>query len=92
MIFVLAAHLEDARQWAKFNGHAPSEWRYVGQSWNFPRLLVSEQDRIVRTARAAEHPAAPELERWLEHLLDAAGLTETVTGRLVRQQSADSQG
>lgn len=91
MIFVLAANLEDARQWAKFNGCARSEWLYVGQSWHFPRLFVSEQDRIVRTARAAEHPAAPELERWLEHLLDAAGLTETVTGRLVRQQPQGPQ-
>jgi hypothetical protein len=86
VIYVLARDLTDALQWANFNGHAKAEVTYVGQSWHLRGTIVAETDRIVRTARAAEHPAAPELERAVEHCLRYNRVTETKDGLLVRQE------
>lgn len=86
MIYLLAGNLEDARQWAHRNGLARGEVVYVGQSWNLPRTMYDERDRVARTERAAEHPEHAALERMLEHTLTSCGLTETLHGRLVRRQ------
>lgn len=84
--YILAKDLEDARQWTHFNGVPRDESVYLGQSWNIPRRIFAETDRIVRTAMHQAHPAAAELERWLQRALDHCGLTETCHGGLVRQE------
>lgn len=85
MIYILAASLEDARQWCHFNGVARNDSVYVGQTWSLPSRLFDERDRIVRTAMHQAHPAILELERQLGQTLDVSALTETKDGRLVRQ-------
>lgn len=83
--YLLAKDLSDAREWARFNGLACHEWTYLGQSWHIPRRIIAETDRVVRTARSQEHPAAAELERHLAEALDYHRLTETQHGALVRR-------
>jgi hypothetical protein len=85
MIYVLAAHLEDCRQWCTANGVARVDVIYVGQTWALPRRFIDETDRIVRTEGAYLHPSHLELERMLDRTLAANALTETKDGRLVRQ-------
>lgn len=83
--YILARDLNDARSWCRHNGVKPADGVYCGQSWNFPSRLLAETDIIVRTALHKQHPAAPEIERALQRVLDGNGLIETVHGRLVRQ-------
>lgn len=86
MIFILAADLDDARQWARFNGEPATAWHYVGQRRTFQAdRPLTERDRIVRTARRLEHSDAFALVVELERALARARLTETAEGRLVRQ-------
>ena len=81
---MLAANLEDARQWAGFQGLAPRDWTYAGD-YAFAGRRLSETDSIVRTARAAMHPAHRRIEEELEITLTLGGLTETKDGLLVRR-------
>lgn len=87
MIYLLAASLDDARSWCFVNGVERRDAQYVGQTWELPGRLFTERDRIVRTDLSASHPAAPELERHVEWLLERNGLTETIHGSLVRRNA-----
>lgn len=83
MIYIIAAGLEDARQWCAFNGVPRSDSVYLGHGYSLNGRRLTPQDRIVRTARAAEHPDKVVIEQALEIGLVVQGLTETVHGNLV---------
>lgn len=87
MIFVLAADRLDATQWASFQGHDGSDWRYVHSRASMEGRRLSPVDRIVRTARHMEHPDVYGIERVIDYNLTVAGLTESVHGGLVRQSA-----
>jgi hypothetical protein len=84
VIYVLAANLEDARQWAGFRALSTRDWTYAGDH-TFAGRRLSETDSIVRTARAAAHPAHEHIEQELAISTTFAGLTETKDGLLVRR-------
>lgn len=83
MIFILAANLEDARQWCAFNGVERRDSVYIGSKWSLEGRRIFESDRVVRTALHLMHPSSYEIERALERTLEHAGFTETVHGNLV---------
>ena len=61
MIFILAANLRDAMQWAGFHLTRHDRWIYVDAPVTI-RLNSSPGDEFVRTALFLEHPLAREID------------------------------
>lgn len=83
MIYIVAAGLEDARQWCHFNGVRRADSVYVGSGDRLRGRYLTANDRIVRTALRALHPDIRAIDAAMEVALLRAGLTETVHGNLV---------
>jgi hypothetical protein len=86
MIYILAADLHDAREWAGFRVKSAEQWTYVGYPGALRGARLSEVDQIARTARWPMNPSSIDVEARLGEILGDQKLTETLHGGLVRQQ------
>ena len=83
MIYLLAKDLEDARQWAWFNGARNDEVVFLFSPDRVDMLRPG--DRLVRTACCYSHPKHFEIEAALWRLIHLCQLSEGPGGRLSRQ-------